>query len=91
MHCPKCKRDGGNTGICGYCGIELSRKKLKQDYRSLYTEDYATGFQIFISFIIPIIGLLMFMIWFDRYPRKAKSVGLAAILSILILCIIIIL
>lgn len=91
MHCPKCKRDGGNTGICGYCGLELSKRKLKQDYKSLYTEDYATKLQVFLSFIFPIAGIIWFIMWFHDYPKKAQSVGLAAMFSILIFGIVIIL
>lgn len=37
-----------------------------------------------LSFLIPIVGLVLYLVWKDQYPRKAKSAGKTALISFII-------
>lgn len=39
------------------------------------------GFGI-LSFFIPIVGLILFLVWHDEYPKRAKSCGIGALISV---------
>lgn len=43
----------------------------------------SVGFNI-LAFFIPIVGLILYLVWKDQYPRKAKSVGQWALISFII-------
>lgn len=50
-------------------------------------DKYSIGFNI-LAFFVPIVGLILFLIWKDETPKKAKGIGISAlvgyILSIII-------
>lgn len=37
-----------------------------------------------IAFFVPIVGLILYLLWKDQYPRKAKKIGKAALISFII-------
>ncbi|MBP3441831.1 MAG: hypothetical protein J6L62_03415 [Clostridia bacterium] len=42
-----------------------------------------TGFAI-LSFFFPIVGLILYIIWKDKTPLKAKSCGKGALISVIV-------
>ncbi len=37
-----------------------------------------------LAFFIPLVGLILYLIWKDQYPKKAKSVGKTALIAVII-------
>lgn len=38
----------------------------------------------FLCFLIPILGLILFIVWKDEYPQRAKSCGIGALVSVIL-------
>lgn len=76
MFCPKCgKEQNGNEVFCSSCGTNMNGSTATN---SSSTEDAGTGLKI-ISFLIPLVGGIMFLAWHKDYPVKAKSCGMFAL------------
>ena len=43
----------------------------------------SAGFAV-LGFFIPIVGLILFLVWHDTYPLRAKSAGKGALISVII-------
>lgn len=43
----------------------------------------SAGFAI-LCFFIPILGLILYLVWKDEYPLKAKSCGKGALISVIV-------
>ena len=59
----------------GYVPIDQTQPSHSYDYqRPYYREDDGPhmGFAI-LSFLFPIVGIILFIIWNKEYPQKAKS------------------
>jgi len=85
MYCHQCGKEVENTNFCPYCGAQLNIAQEKQtDYSSyqpihpqepyqMYQDDAPSlGFAV-LSFLVPIVGLVLFVVWNKEYPLKAKS------------------
>lgn len=71
MFCSKCGKEVRDEAvICPYCGCAIQ----KQDTNS------AIGYGI-IGFLIPIVGLTLFIIYKDNYPKRSKTAGIGAIIG----------
>ncbi len=65
-------------------------------YQQPYTQPYATSYPYenpkdkpsaglnFVAFLFPIVGLILYLIWKDEYPKKAKKIGKWALASVII-------
>ena len=42
-----------------------------------------TGFGV-LSFFFPVVGLILFLVWQDSYPQRAKSCGKGAIIGVIV-------
>lgn len=86
MYCYNCGKEVGDAKFCPYCGVELYGEhqeghvyQNKNEYEPLhqsprYREEDASSFGFaLLSFFIPIIGLILYIIWNRDYPLKAKS------------------
>lgn len=73
MYCYQCGKEVlTGTKICPYCGANLEIEK----YHSIQYQDESdkpSGVFAFLSFLFPIVGLVLYVIWHEKYPLKAKS------------------
>ena len=71
MYCKKCGKElDDEAKFCPYCGTSTRDEKENAqngDARS-------AGFGI-LCFFLPIVGLILYIVWKDTYPLKAKSCG----------------
>lgn len=63
------------VGFCEKCGAPVAAKG-PQDKQSI-------GINI-LSFLFPLIGIILFFVWKNSSPNKAKGAGLWALISIAI-------
>lgn len=63
-----------------------------QQQQQLYQQQYgitdpadapSAGFA-FLGFLIPVLGFILWLVWKDKSPRKAKSCGKGALISLII-------
>ena len=90
MLCNKCGRqviDGAN--FCPFCGADLRYQRNNNSGLSGYinpNDETNFGYTL-LSFFMPYIGLVLYIVWLKEFPKRAKSClnGLIAV----IICIII--
>ena len=58
-----------------YAGQETGYAGRKPDARS--------GGFAFLCFCIPVVGLILYLVWRDQYPLKAKSCGKGALIGVI--------
>ena len=77
MYCNNCgEQIDDKAVVCPKCGVPVKNKNLTNDASS-------AGFAV-LSFFIPLIGLILYLIWKDEYPLKAKSCGKGALISVIV-------
>lgn len=73
-----CKKCGASIDeeavICPRCGVQ--QEKIEKDEGGILW--------FLIGFLIPIVGLILWLIWRDDKPESAKSAGIGALMSLLI-------
>ena len=81
MFCRNCGKEvNDNAVICPGCGCETGKKST-----SLANANDASSFgYAFLGFLIPIVGLILFLMWKNEYPLRAKSAGKGALISVII-------
>jgi uncharacterized membrane protein YvbJ len=73
-YCENCGQEVKKTqDVCLSCGKKLP----KADDHSSF------GFAL-LGFFIPVVGLILYLIWKDDYPKKSLSAGKGALVSFLL-------
>ncbi len=80
QHCGERIRD--DAEICVYCGCRV--KNADDDDAS------SAGFAI-LCFFIPILGLILWLVWKNTKPLRAKSCGKGALVSLILEIVIVVL
>lgn len=96
MKCPNCGATVDYTfKVCPYCGENLSLETQKNPYPSRPAnaqenssaenpEDYgAAGFGV-LGFFIPLVGLILYLVWKNTLPKRAKAAGKGALISVIL-------
>lgn len=81
--------------FCKNCGKEIDDKAVICPNCGVPTDNAATnttgtnpadapnsGFAV-LSFLFPLIGLILYLVWKDEYPLKAKSCGKGALIGVI--------
>ena len=78
MYCKTCGKEvNDNAVVCPHCGCETGKvRETGQDASSM-------GFAI-LSFFIPLLGLILYLIWKQEYPLRAKSAGKGALIGVIV-------
>ena len=77
MYCKNCGRIVDDTSsYCNNCGARIDDK-----FNAIVSEDSSSfGFAI-LGFFIPILGLILFLIYEEKKPKRAKSSGKGALIG----------
>ena len=81
-YCPHCGKEVYDDAVvCVHCG-----RSIKQNY---YNEppvvnDAPNLGYAFLGFFFPIVGLILYIIWKNETPLRAKSAGKGALISVCI-------
>ena len=66
---------------CPYCGrSEFTRCAPMEGY----SNDSESFGYAFLCFLIPILGLVLYLVWKDQYPMRASSCGKGALWSVVL-------
>ncbi|MBD5391055.1 zinc-ribbon domain-containing protein [bacterium] len=66
--------------VCVKCGCSAGPAKN----RVLEDPNESTLLYGVLGFFVPLAGLILFLLWNDTYPRRAKSAGKGALISVII-------
>jgi len=68
--------------ICPKCGCRVN--PAPASVQASNPDDKSSFGFAFLSFLIPLLGLILFIVWNSSYPRRAKSCGTGALIGFLI-------
>ncbi len=75
MYCKRCGAQINDEAvICPKCGCSTGNTKVSPD-------DAPSGGFAFLGFLIPILGLILYLVWKPEYPMRAHSVGKGALIG----------
>lgn len=78
MYCKHCGKEiPDGAAICPHCGCWTEESKKKEQATADKTN---TGFTL-LGLLFPVIGLILYLIWMEDYPLRAKSAGMGAIIG----------
>ena len=92
INCPECGKEvSDQSNNCPNCGYPISNNQfsVQQPMQSTnqsraHPDDQSSiGFAI-LSFFLPIIGLILWLVWRDEKPLKAGSAGKGALAGVVI-------
>lgn len=78
MYCHQCGKEvSDDAKFCPYCGVSLGH--TQGNYEPIHPNEIVSkddapsmGFAV-LSFFVPIVGLILFLVWKDEFPQKSKS------------------
>ena len=80
MFCKKCGKEIMDEAVvCPSCGCQTEKavaKPAEADGKSF-------GFGV-LGFFVPIVGLILYLMWKDTTPLKAKSAGKGALIGAIV-------
>ncbi len=79
MYCKKCGNEiRDDAVICPKCGCATGNKKAP-------VVEYSPSFGwALLGFFIPIVGLILYLVWKNEYPMRARSAGKGALVSVIL-------
>lgn len=77
-YCPKCGKELFDEAVvCPGCGCAQSNTTVQTQ-----ADSSSFGYAL-LGFCIPIVGLILWLIWKDSTPQRAKSAGKGALVSVI--------
>lgn len=78
-YCTKCGKELFDEAvICPGCGCSCENQVASAE------EDKKSFAWAFLGFLVPVAGLILYLIWRDKTPLKAKSCGKGALVSVIV-------
>ena len=76
-YCSKCGKELMDEAVvCPGCGCAQENRAIQNDASSF-------GWAV-LGFFFPIVGLILYLVWKDSTPLKAKSAGKGALVSVIV-------
>ena len=80
MYCSHCGNEVNDEAeICVKCGCRVRPTKQTNN------DDASSLAYALLGFFIPIVGLILFLVWNDEYPLRAKSAGKGALINVIVM------
>ncbi len=88
--CPHCGCSNlDDARYCSTCGLLINNVGPSNFNNAYQQNPYAynkandsTSAWWVLGLFIPIVGLILFLVWKDEYPKRAKSAGIGALISV---------
>ncbi len=79
MYCKKCGNEiRDDAMICPKCGCATGNRNAPA------AEDSSGFGWAVLGFFIPIVGLILYLVWKNEYPMRARSAGKGALVSVIL-------
>lgn len=85
MYCKNCgEQIDDKAVVCPKCGVPVEGVTLSNTQANNSVADApSAGFAV-LSFFFPIVGLILWLVWKDATPLKAKSCGKGALIAVIV-------
>ncbi len=85
MFCVKCGKEiHDDAVICPHCGCATPNFYSKQKANEASVFDAPSVGYAVLGFFIPIVGLILYLVWKQEFPMRAKSAGKGALISVIV-------
>lgn len=86
MFCKKCGKEICDEAVvCPHCGCATGNPfPLSSNLNGNAEKDASNLGLAILSFFIPVVGLILYLVWRQDYPLKAKSAGKGALISVIV-------
>lgn len=92
VFCSGCGRElPPDENFCSVCGKQrtMSTQGVQSVYQQPipqmgYIQDAPSGGMTALGFFFPIVGLILYLVWKDQTPMKAKSAGKGALIGVIV-------
>ncbi len=75
MFCKNCGAQIDDKAVvCPHCGVAVNN--------SIVADDAPSGGFAVLCFFFPIVGLILYLVWHENRPLKARSCGKGAIIGV---------
>ena len=83
-YCSNCGNElPENAYVCLKCGVKVNG--IKAINNKIVNKEDKGGFGWgVLGFFIPIAGLVLYLVWKDEKPKCSKSVGIGALISVIL-------
>jgi len=81
MFCKVCGKEVNDQAVvCVHCGCSLKEEKTLAPLSTEGAGCFLSG----LSFIFPLLGLILYFVWKDSKPQASKGAGKAALWGVII-------
>lgn len=78
-YCSHCGAQIDDEAVfCVKCGCSVSSGK------TVRTDDAPNAGFAVLGFFLPLVGLILYLVWMDSYPLRAKSAGKGALIGVIV-------
>lgn len=87
MYCRYCgKQIEEDARFCPYCGSAQQEERQAPPPQQRYVDpnDAPSGGFAVLCFFFPVVGLILFLVWQDTMPQRAKSCGKGALIAVIV-------
>lgn len=89
MFCKNCGKEIDEKAyVCPYCGVkvkdELAEQREQQAARNLEADSGSKAGWGILSFLIPLVGLILFLMWKTERPKTASVCGKCALAAVIV-------
>ena len=78
MFCYNCGKEISNEAyVCPHCGVKVEKSSIKNADADSGSR---AGWGV-LSFLVPIVGLILFLVWKEERPQTSKICGICALIS----------
>ena len=87
MYCRYCgKQIEEDARFCPYCGSAQQEERQAPPPQQRYVDpnDAPSGGFAVLGFFFPVVGPILFLVWQDTMPQRAKSCGKGALTAVIV-------
>ena len=87
MYCRYCgKQIEEDARFCPYCGSAQQEERQAPPPQQRYVDpnDAPSGGFAVLGFFFPVVGVILFLVWQDTMPQRAKSCGKGALTAVIV-------
>ena len=82
MFCKNCGKEiDNNAYICPNCGVKVHDEEAERREQNAQADSGSKVGWGILSFFIPLVGLILFIVWRNDRPQTAKVCGICALVS----------
>ncbi len=84
MYCKNCGAELDDRAVvCPHCGVATGAGE-PVSAKAPASDDAPSGGFLALCLFFPLIGLILYLVWKDQYPQRAKSCGKGAIIGVIL-------